>query len=397
MFALPVLPRHLHSGLLALCCAVPLSFSAAPAAQAEATPPAAQVLLIEAGTRYAAAVAAAVADGRTPSLEELELVRTILSRIAVEYPDSDLAGQIVAMETVGGVDIAELDAQLAAAADAGAAVADAAVQSAADAALAQALSDCLAPGEWPSDQGPMILQFSVATDGTFAALPVMIAPQMPTATTGVAFANAYAMLEACLPFAPTEAEQAVSLILDGGVDVRLHGKSGNAAAAQAETAAVAGAAADAAPVVIGAPTVSSGPVMLATAETEAALDLDAADIRDIQARLTVLEFDPKGIDGRLGKGSRAALTGWQSARALPESGYLNGTQLGILRSESAAALAVWAAIPANKARLDGEPGVREGHYFRGSDGCLRARNDNRRISIILGRSKYCNQRAIGLR
>lgn len=50
------------------------------------------------------------------------------------------------------------------------------------------------------------------------------------------------------------------------------------------------------------------------AATEAALDLTRAQRREVQIRLALLGFDPRGIDGLFGPDTRAAIAQWQRAR-----------------------------------------------------------------------------------
>ncbi len=76
---------------------------------------------------------------------------------------------------------------------------------------------------------------------------------------------------------------------------------------------------------------------------EAALALDRASRREIQERLTVLGFDPKGIDGVFGNGTRAAIRGWQTTIKAPETGYLNRSQLSVLRTQSEDGLSAYRA------------------------------------------------------
>ncbi len=52
---------------------------------------------------------------------------------------------------------------------------------------------------------------------------------------------------------------------------------------------------------------------------------------EIQGRLLALGFDPKGVDGKLGAGSRAAIRAWQKDRELAETGYLTFYQLELLK------------------------------------------------------------------
>lgn len=85
-----------------------------------------------------------------------------------------------------------------------------------------------------------------------------------------------------------------------------------------------------------------------TEATEAALALKSQDIRDLQARLLALGFDPNGIDGVAGKGTRGALRDWQASVGGVPSGYLDAGQHAALIGQSAAALAAWRSDPANE-------------------------------------------------
>ncbi|MEO0485498.1 MAG: peptidoglycan-binding protein [Pseudomonadota bacterium] len=64
------------------------------------------------------------------------------------------------------------------------------------------------------------------------------------------------------------------------------------------------------------------------------LGLDRAARRAVQADLTVLGFDTRGVDGILGRGSRAALSAWQGSRGFVETGYLTANQLAALSGEA---------------------------------------------------------------
>ncbi|WP_157115241.1 peptidoglycan-binding domain-containing protein [Paracoccus contaminans] len=58
------------------------------------------------------------------------------------------------------------------------------------------------------------------------------------------------------------------------------------------------------------------------AAAETALDLTMTQRRIIQSRLTQLGHDTKGVDGRFGAGTRAAISAWQRASGVPATGYL---------------------------------------------------------------------------
>lgn len=132
-----------------------------------------------------------------------------------------------------------------------------------------------------------------------------------------------------------------------------------------------------------------------------ALKLDRKAIAEIQARLKLIGFDPNGIDGVVGRGTRKAISSWQESRDIPVTGFLDQPQYSALRKQSEDTFWVWAEVPDNKKILERAATRRDskrvGRYYRGRDGCLRTKPDNRRNSILLGRSKYCNLRAFGLK
>jgi hypothetical protein len=62
--------------------------------------------------------------------------------------------------------------------------------------------------------------------------------------------------------------------------------------------------------------------------------LSITDRRAAQAALTQLGFNPGGIDGVIGAGSRKALRAWQQARGRPAIGYLDAETVAALRREA---------------------------------------------------------------
>ena len=61
--------------------------------------------------------------------------------------------------------------------------------------------------------------------------------------------------------------------------------------------------------------------------TEQALSLDREARKEIQRNLAILEYDPRGIDGIFGRGTRAAVTGWQSANGYEATGFVTRDQI----------------------------------------------------------------------
>ncbi len=67
------------------------------------------------------------------------------------------------------------------------------------------------------------------------------------------------------------------------------------------------------------------------AQEEAALNLDRDTRREMQRLLTLLGYEPRGIDGIFGRGTRAAVKDWQSDEGLEPTGYFTGNQVALLR------------------------------------------------------------------
>jgi peptidoglycan hydrolase-like protein with peptidoglycan-binding domain len=94
---------------------------------------------------------------------------------------------------------------------------------------------------------------------------------------------------------------------------------------------------------------------------ELALGLDRDTRRDIQRDLSLLGFDPRGIDGIFGPGSRAAITAWQRVGGYPATGYLTADQVRALRDAAAIRTA---ELEAEAARRQAEEERRDTAYWR---------------------------------
>jgi len=68
---------------------------------------------------------------------------------------------------------------------------------------------------------------------------------------------------------------------------------------------------------------------------EAALNLDREDRRRIQRGLSILGYDPRGIDGIFGPGTRGAITAWQRANGYDDTSFLTARQVEDLRGQAA--------------------------------------------------------------
>ncbi|MWB79196.1 hypothetical protein GLS40_14240 [Pseudooceanicola sp. 216_PA32_1] len=68
---------------------------------------------------------------------------------------------------------------------------------------------------------------------------------------------------------------------------------------------------------------------------EEALSLSRDQRRTVQRNLSLVGFDPKGIDGIFGPGSRAAIGQWQGANNFEATTYLTGPQVDRLQEQAA--------------------------------------------------------------
>lgn len=68
---------------------------------------------------------------------------------------------------------------------------------------------------------------------------------------------------------------------------------------------------------------------------EAALGLGRDARRQIQRDLSILDFDPRGVDGVFGPGSRTAIAAWQKQNGAAATGYLTADQVSLLGGQAA--------------------------------------------------------------
>jgi len=81
--------------------------------------------------------------------------------------------------------------------------------------------------------------------------------------------------------------------------------------------------------------------------TESLLTLNRNDRAEIQLRLKLLGYDPKGVDGSFGPNSRAAISRWQQGQDFSQTGYLTRNQLTALKESSEAQYQEWRAANPN--------------------------------------------------
>jgi formylglycine-generating enzyme required for sulfatase activity len=94
--------------------------------------------------------------------------------------------------------------------------------------------------------------------------------------------------------------------------------------------------------------VAPAPVPDPAAAGEAALGLSVEERRKIQTWLSALGFDPRGIDGQFGPGTRGAIRAFQRSKSLPETGFLSAEVVTALAADGPGALAT--AEEARRAR-----------------------------------------------
>jgi formylglycine-generating enzyme required for sulfatase activity len=75
------------------------------------------------------------------------------------------------------------------------------------------------------------------------------------------------------------------------------------------------------------------------AVAEAALGLSLEQRRQVQAWLEALGFDPRGIDGQFGPGTRGAIRSFQRSKSLSETGFLSAEVITALATDGPPALA----------------------------------------------------------
>jgi peptidoglycan hydrolase-like protein with peptidoglycan-binding domain len=67
---------------------------------------------------------------------------------------------------------------------------------------------------------------------------------------------------------------------------------------------------------------------------EDAMALSRDQRRQVQRDLSILDIDPRGIDGLFGRGSRTAIATWQKRNNYEATGYVTGEQVAVLAAQS---------------------------------------------------------------
>ena len=280
----------------------------------------------------------AIQDNQNPSAVELKSATIIINRIVQNFPASNAAVSILLEETYEGIDFKSFEKRLEATLNAPAEQAPATptinvlptvqpdtqlnTQSAAHV-------TCIAGSFSPQSGAAMQLGVSTDASGMLTGLPELLAPETTTPQLRVDYLGLAYAIENCAPYLgwPAPAEHVLDVSAFGALSLA---PPPNALAALGTLTPA-------------APSVSQDTpgFGLTSAETEAGLELDRLAVRDLQARLLVLGFDPNGVDGSLGKGARSALSSWQASIGVDPTGFLNPLQLANLKEISQEQLSAW--------------------------------------------------------
>ncbi|MEM8979611.1 MAG: peptidoglycan-binding protein [Pseudomonadota bacterium] len=215
-------------------------------------------------------------------------VRSILDKIVEDYPSSDLAVQIILKEKIGELDVAKLD-------------------------------EILAQHDKPAE--------TAQTQATPKAVATEPAEQEAAAQT-----ENIQVLELSKP-AESAAEKPAEIIAAKPAD-----QPADKPFVQVETPQT--------------QNTQNQILPIGTEATERDIGLDKKAIRDLQARLLVVGHDPNGVDGAIGRGTRAAIRQWQSTRSVEPTGYMNAPQLAALKQQSQPALDDWLRDEDNAKKYD---------------------------------------------
>lgn len=98
---------------------------------------------------------------------------------------------------------------------------------------------------------------------------------------------------------------------------------------------------------------------------EEALNLSRTARREVQADLTLLNYNTRGVDGIFGPGSRGAITNWQQSNGFPQTSYLTRDQINVLDAQASRRRA---EIEAEEARAQAEAEALDRAYWTETGG-----------------------------
>ena len=248
--------------------------------------------------------------------------------------------------------------------------------------LWQSLQNCyISPIETVEDDDEIVLRTELNKYGDLADLPSLISSDPLTSGERALLRQATVALINCTPITSGGGDKSIygtfNMVINqqGLLLTDVDARVGSAAPtletlpAQAEEPVQQAAPAEAPEPVAEAP--ASNTPELGTKSSEALMGLTREDRNEIQRRLTLMNYDTRGVDGTFGPGSRGALKAWQRDSGIPISGFLNLNQLAFMREQSQDLYTEWQNRP--KRYVD-------------RNGCLREANGQ----IIQNRSFKCD-------
>ena len=306
----------------------------------------------------------AVQEAEAASVDQLGEAVANVQRIVDDFPASDAAVSILLGEPYDGIVFSSFAQRLQAASENEAVTQQTEVQ-------ADTNISCLLAAMPGRSKINLVVGFATNANGRLSNLPELVEPANPGSDVRLEYLKVASALEVCAPYesAAEGASYKLSMTDEGGLSFvpvtpsLVESILGQRVAAEAVVK-----------------------LHLGSEETERLLGLNRQAIRDIQARLLVIGYDPNGIDGVLGRGTRSAIRVWQGSVGTTTTGFLNANQLNVLKNESQAALTQWLQVQRN-ANLYNPPKrattPRQTNRLR--NGWFRDRN-----------GKYCRKTRIGL-
>jgi len=291
--------------------------------------------------------------------ERMAEVQALLDRILEEYPASDEAISLLLGLPLGRIDPARVAEGVASGAP------PAPPAPGGEGGLLGRLSACFAGVPALSQAGvvqAVTVEAQIGPGGEVQGLPVLTAPANVDAGVRQLFQRALGAIDDCAPYP----EGGGALVLVASVDAVI---SATLAPAGTTTGVAA---------VPGLPAPPAVPPVwrAATEADERGLRLDRTAIRELQGRLSALGFDPRGVDGIIGRGTRSAISAWQGTRNIPATGFLDAQQMGALRAQSDGAYETWLrSNPATAPRATtGRSTTNPRGRYIDRNGCLREAN-----------------------
>lgn len=291
----------------------------------------------------------AIQDNENASAVELKSATIIVDRILKDFPASNAAVSILLEETLEGLDFTSFAKRLDATLNAPPEQPSTTLQEVVPSGQTQPSFDsaghlaCLTEGFTAKVGVAMQLQVSVDAGGALLGLPVPLASDLSTTELRQTYLGMALAIETCAPYAdwPKPATHLLNVSETGTISIP------SLPAPQTPPEALS---------TFDTTTFTAPPDLpnfdISSAETEADLNLARLTVRDVQARLLVLGFDPNGVDGSMGRGTRSAISSWQASIGVEPSGFLNQYLLGKLNEQSQEQLSAWLQDPKNQALLN---------------------------------------------